>query len=151
MYNKKVRNATVIECDGIRFRSILEHKVYVELRDAGYEPEYESEKIVLLDTFEPEHTWYLDGEPQVTKKGNNKKIVGKTYTPDFKLTVNFTDYYIEVKGHPNDVYTTTRKMFLKWLDSQDNKIFVEIHSVKGIRQFINVLREKKNNEGKENI
>lgn len=152
MINKKVRNATVIECDGITFRSILEQKTYIELRDAGYAPQYEVEKIGLLDSFRPKTTWYVDGEPQVTKgkKQQNTTVLGKSYTPDFKVTLGDTVVYVEVKGHPNDVYPVTRKMFLKWIDEQDNDIiFSEIHSIKGLKKFMEVLKQVKT-ENEEN-
>ena len=143
MINRKVKNATAITYDGITFRSLLELKVYKALEDAGYKPQYEQDKIQLLKSFRPKRVWYLDGEPQTTKTGAKKEktVIGKTYTPDFKLMVNDTTVYIEVKGHPNDVYPITRKMFLKWIDEQDEEIvFSEIHSLRGLNKFINKLK-----------
>lgn len=146
MNNKKIKNASVIEYDGITFRSHLEVKVYRALKDAGYTPHYEVEKIPLLDSFRPNRIWYLNGEAQITKKGKSTIILGKTYTPDFKLTVGNTTIYIEVKGHPNDVYPITRKLFLRWIDEQENDIvFAEIHNMRGLNKFIdklNTLNEK---------
>lgn len=143
MLNKKVRNATIVERDGIKFRSTLEVKVYLALKDAGFELQYEPDKITLLESFRPKRVWYIDGEPQVTKTGKKlgKTIAGKTYTPDFKLTVNGTTVYIEVKGHPNDVYPITRKLFLRWIDEQEGEImFSEIHSLRGLNRFIDKLK-----------
>lgn len=141
--NKKVRNATVVERDGFRFRSTLEARVYLALKDAGFEPQYEPDKITLLESFRPKRVWYVDGEPQITKTGKSlgKTIAGKTYTPDFKLMVNGTTVYIEVKGHPNDVYPITRKLFLKWIDEQEEEImFSEIHNLRGLNRFIDKLK-----------
>ena len=143
MINRKVKNATAITYDGITFRSHIELKVYKALVDAGYKPQYEPDKIQLLESFRPKRVWYLDGEPQTTKTGakKGKTVIGKTYTPDFKLVVNGITVYIEVKGHPNDVYPITRKMFLKWIDEQEEEIiFSEIHTMRGLNKFIDKLK-----------
>lgn len=143
MINRKVKNATEITYDGIKFRSLLELKVYKALEDAGYKPQYEVEKISLLESFRPKRVWYLDGEPQTMKSGSKKSriVKGKTYTPDFKMIVNGITVYIEAKGHPNDEYPTTRKMFLKWIEEQEGEIiFSEVHSLRGLNKFIDKLK-----------
>ena len=145
MVNKKVRNAATHVYDGITFRSMLEQRIYQVLKEEGFEPEYEVEKITLLESFKPKQVWYIDGKKQVMKSGKESLTVReKTYTPDFRFTLaGGTTVYLEAKGHPNDAYPVTRKMFLWWIDQQLKPIlFVEIHSVKGLRDFINVLREE---------
>lgn len=141
MVNRKIKNATVVQYDGITFRSKLEVKVYMALKDAGYEPEYEVEKITLLPSFRPTVRWYIDGEAQATKKGLNKTVIAKTYTPDFRLRLDGVTVYIEAKGKPNDAYPVTRKLFLSWLTRQkENIIFAEIHSLRGLHEFLTQLK-----------
>lgn len=141
MINRKIKNASVIEYDGIKFRSKLEVKVYQALKDAGYAPQYEVDKIPLLESFRPKKAWYLNGEAQVTAKGKSIIVLGKTYTPDFRMQVRDMTVYIEVKGHPNDVYPLTRKLFLRWLDEQESEVlFAEIHNLRGLNKFIETLK-----------
>lgn len=145
--NRKILHATETVYDGIKFRSQLEKRVYIILKEEGYTPEYENDTIMLMESFRPNQTWYIDGNAQITKKGKNIIVPKKSYTPDFKLSLGSLTVYIEAKGHPNDIYPTTRKMFLKWIDEQEREIiFSEIHSIKGLRKFIEVLKQLKTDE-----
>ena len=148
--NRKVVNATEVEYDGIKFRSKIEGRVYLILKDNGFVPEYETEKIILLPQLRPSHAWYLDGVPQITKKGRINIVKSKEYTPDFKLQIGNTTVYLEVKGHPNDVYPVTRKLFLRWIEEQDRSIiFSEVHSIRGLNKFMEVLKQLKNDNKQE--
>lgn len=138
--NLKVRNATVNEYDGIRFRSLLERRLYVFMKSVGIDVEYEPESIELIPQFRPRQPWYLDGEPKVTKKGMCNIVEGKEYTPDFRIMHNGRTIYIEAKGQPNDVYPVTRKLFLNWIERQDRDIvFAEIHSLKGLKKLLGTV------------
>lgn len=140
MVNKKVRNAKTCIYDGIKFRSKLEVDVYKVLVEYGLNPQYEPDKILLLNSLRPRHSWYYNGVLQLTKTGKPKTIEKKTYTPDFKIVVGDTTIYIEAKGHPNDAYPVTRKLFLHWLNEHgDNIIFSEVRSVAALHRFIKTL------------
>jgi hypothetical protein len=65
--NKKVKNATPVEADGIHFRSKLELYCYNILKSHQILSEYEQKTFTLLDSFE------YQGE----------KIRPMTYKPDF--------------------------------------------------------------------
>ena len=49
--NKKVKNATKVEVDGIKFRSKLEAYTYKKLKDANIPAEYETYRYELLPSF----------------------------------------------------------------------------------------------------
>lgn len=138
--NVKVKNATVNEYDGIRFNSLLERRLYIYMKSVGIDVQYEPESIELLPRFRPRHPWYLDGEPQVTKKGVCDIVRNNSYTPDFKIVHDGKIIYIEAKGQPNDVYPVIRKLFLNWIEKQDNEVvFAEIHSLKGLRKLLGTI------------
>ena len=146
--NRKVINATPVTYDGITFRSKVEMRVYIALCNAGYMPEYEPDRIVLMESFRPKRVWYYEGIPQHLKKSEKMKMQdAKTYTPDFKIAIGDTIIYLEAKGHPNDSYSLTRKMFLKWLDTQEgNIIFSEVRTKRGLNAFIEIMDRIRNAE-----
>lgn len=78
----KVRNATVVECDGITFKSKLEMYCYKKLKEHKINATYEGKTFVLIDAFEY----------------NSEKVRKMTYTPDFVSD----DFIIECKGHANE-------------------------------------------------
>lgn len=127
--NRKIKNAKEFFADGIKFKSKLEMKAYKILKENGLSPKYEAEKVVLFNGFKPSKTWYIDGVPQVTKKGNNKKLIDWCYTPDFKIELNDHVAYFEIKGFPNDVYPYKRKLFLEYIDDIPKTYFFEIKEV----------------------
>jgi len=80
--NSKIKNATPLTYDGIKFRSKLEVYCYKELKKHKIYANYEPVTYTILDSF------YF----------NNKKVQGITYTPDFVGE----DFIIECKGWMND-------------------------------------------------
>lgn len=81
--NKKIKNATPHEHDGIKFRSKLEVFTYTEFIKNGIKLDYEPMAFELIPSF----------------VFNGKKIRPMTYTPDFL----HNDFVIECKGFGNDV------------------------------------------------
>ena len=149
--NKKVKNATRIEYDGIKFRSIFEKDCYVILKQEGLEIEYETKKIVLLSGFYPPESLIIYDlfKPRLQRRRfcfNNSKILDITYTPDFYLQKNEYDIYIEAKGNPNDTYPLKKKLFLDYLRRQSEitgrkAMFFEPHNKKQLKEVIRIIKE----------
>ena len=158
--NKKIRNATRITYNDIKFKSLLEKNIYVLLEKQGFNPQYEKFTYVIFDEFKPIVPFY---EEETTKhklsrlKKDNKvktkilllkdtKVKGITYTPDITFEYNGIFVIIELKGKENDVYPYKKKLFRKCLDDmyiKDNKpvLFFEIHSKTQALQAINIIKE----------
>lgn len=89
--NKKIRNATPTEFNGIQFKSKLEAYTYQSLTKAGIEAEYEPSHFTLIPAF----------------VYNDEKIRPMTYKPDFVGS----NFIIECKGFGNDSFPLRWKMF----------------------------------------
>lgn len=121
--NKKVKNATPNEYEGIKFRSKLEVFTYMEFIKNGISLDYEPVSFELIPSF----------------LFNGKKIRPMTYTPDFI----HKDFIIECKGFGNDVWPVKEKLF-KWFLSRTNARF-EFYVVKNqkeVRELIEEIKEK---------
>ena len=146
MINKKVKNATSVEYDGIKFKSKLELTIYKALKEKGLNPLYECNKFILQEGFRPSKPYYLKGICPKTANGY-AKIIQITYTPDF--TVEYSDkiLFIEAKGKQNDSYPIKRKLFLKYLEYIPNAYFMEVYSKKdlleSLKQFEQYEQSKK--------
>lgn len=93
--NSKVRNATPLIHDGIKFRSKLEVYCYQRLKESNIQAIYEGKTFVLVPAF----------------TFNNEKIRKMTFTPDF-----VGEYFIiECKGMMNDVFPVKYKLFKYYL------------------------------------
>ncbi len=125
----KIKNATAIEYDGIKFRSKLEAFAYQEFKKAGIEVEYEKETYTILEAFEY----------------NGQKIRPIRYTPDFigdKLL-------IEIKGFANDGFENKFKTFKKYL--KINNIDFQIYIIKNKKQVLQFIEDYKSNKPYNNI
>jgi len=134
MPNKKIINTTSKSYDNIKFKSILECSVYKYLKKEGYKASYEPDAFVLSESFYS-HNYYKDGEKV------KRKILKMTYTPDFKITINNINIYIEVKGFYNDVYPYKRKLFLNSIINK-NIIFIETHSLKDLEKSLLLIKNE---------
>lgn len=147
MTNKKIKNATSKEYDGIKFRSISEITIYKALKEKGLNPLYEHNKFMLQEGFRPSKPYYIRGECPTTLSGDIKKIINITYTPDFTVLYNGNTLYIEVKGHQNDSYPIKKKLFLKILEYLPKSYFMEVYSKKdlleSLKQFEQYEQSKK--------
>ena len=56
--NKKIKNASPLEYDGISFKSKLEKMIYQTLKEQGFPVEYEPHKFVLWQGFRPTVPFY---------------------------------------------------------------------------------------------
>jgi hypothetical protein len=151
--NKKVRNATTLEYEGITFKSKLELYCYKQLQQLALvlpiDFSYDSIKFNLLDPFLFTNDCY-----ELVKRKNYKQfeqiksiVKGMTYTPDFVITHTDTKevFIIETKGNPNDAFPIRWKLFKKFLS--DNKIQASVYmprNQKHIDQVINIIKTKYN-------
>ena len=117
MENKKIKNATITELNGIKFRSKLEAKVATLLDEANINYEYEPFKIQYIPKF----------------SYNNENYRAAYYTPDFVGK----DFILEIKGFPNDVWRYKKKLILLHLISQNSPYtFYEIKSNSQLKTWI---------------
>lgn len=93
--NVKVKNATPLTYDGIKFRSKLEVYCHKQLKKHKIKADYEAFTYPILDKF----------------KFNDKTVRGITYTPDFVGE----DFIIECKGWMNDSFPLRWKLFKHYL------------------------------------
>lgn len=120
--NKKVRNATKIEVDGITFKSKLEAYTYKKLKEAKINAEYEQHRYELLPAF----------------TFGGKKYRPMTYLPDF-VGDNFV---IECKGYPNEAWPLREKLFRYYLCSNNIGVnFYIVHNQKEVDELIKKLKK----------
>ena len=140
--NKKIRNATPKEFNGIKFKSILEVMVYKTLLSVGFEPLYEKNKFVIWQGLYPSVPFYDKDATTRMLKLNKKKIIDITYTPDFTFEYNNRLIIIEVKGFENDVFPVKKKLFRKSLEeTHPEAIFFEIYTKKQLLQAIEIIKK----------
>lgn len=155
MTNKKIRNATLSKSGNLTFKSKLEKVAYNCLLQHGFTPLYEPITFTLVDSFES-HTPFYDKETESQfqrrkEAGDNSpkrlvlksgKIQGIRYTPDFVFKYKDLNVYIEMKGIENDVHYIKKKLFRKYLDSQNEKsIYFEIYTKNQLLQAIRIIEE----------
>lgn len=128
--NKKVRNANGLVYDGITFRSKFEMSVYKELKKQNIVFNYEPEKITLQNGFKPVSPYYIDSVEHW------EKVRAITYTPDFIARIGKYTVYIEAKGWETDRYIVKRKMFLDKIKNSKYSIFIEVHTIRGLKNSI---------------
>lgn len=140
--NKKIRNATPKEFNGIKFKSILEVMVYKTLLSVGFEPLYEKNKFVIWQGLYPSVPFYDKDATTRMLKLNKKKIIDITYTPDFTFEYNKRLIIIEVKGFENDVFPVKKKLFRKFLEeTHPEALFFEIYTKKQLLQAIEIIKK----------
>lgn len=142
--NKKIKNATPVISNGIRFRSRLEEKVYAYLLKKGITASYEPYKIKLWSI--PKLT-----VPFFDRWGSKfKRITSKprciTYEPDFTFTYNNIYVFLEVKGFKNDVFPYKVKLFRQWLEEKSKESDVKycyaiVYAIKDLETLFKYLDE----------
>ena len=139
--NKKILNAENSALGDITFRSNLEKAVYKKMISLGYHPSYEVESFELLAGFRPSKVFYYEGNSVITKNGSVTKIKSWKYTPDFCIEKEGYKFYIEAKGHPNELWPYKRKMFLKKLESIPNAYFFEVKTIRGLVKSLEAIEQ----------
>lgn len=123
--NKKIKNATPIEADGIKFRSKLELYTYKKLKEANIVTEYEQHKYELLPAF----------------VFHGKKIRAMTYLPDFVGK----GFIIECKGFANDAFPLRKKLFEFWLSVHEPETqYHVVRTQKEVDQLVENLKSLNN-------
>lgn len=147
--NKRIKGATSIEYNGIKFKSILECSCYKKLESSGLDFSYESEKITLWEGVKLNNvTVYAPKKIRAGKYGKllelqTRALLNTTYTPDFIVNKNNYTIYFDVKGKENDTYPIKKKMFLKILEErEDGKkyLFFEPHNIRQMLQSIEIIK-----------
>ncbi len=106
--------------DGITFASGLEKYMYMALKKAKIDFNYEHKTYELIPAFHFENDSI---ERQSNSKGDfinrgNKKVLNLKYTPDFEGE----DFIIETKGRANESFPLRWKLFKKFLkDTKDTR------------------------------
>lgn len=139
MINKKVKNAVKTTHDGVAFDSKIEKETYQLLKKANIPFKYNEVKFTLLEGFKLENIILYTRQT----KGfilDNRKIRSMTYTPDFFIEEAGAVFIIETKGYYNDVYPYKKKLFLKYLEGLNIKVyFFEPRCIKEVKQVIGII------------
>lgn len=141
--NKKVRNATKVQCDGQVFLSEIEFKCYLLLKASKLDFGHETEKLVIFPGFKDANIldWKWDKKKRTFLQKPMYKVQDITYTPDFVVNLPGRKVYIEVKGNPNDRFPMKYKMFLRYLSERmkEDGIKREYVIVKSLTQMKDVI------------
>jgi len=147
--NKKVKNATPVVYNDIKFKSKLEVYCYKRLEEEGIPVDYEPNRYLIFEPF------IFNNESHEVKKHDNRrefvsvsnKIRGIYYTPDFVDRNN--NFIIETKGNPNDAWPLRLKLFKRFLviNNMNYELFVP-RNKKQVDETIRIIKEKYYNEGK---
>ena len=100
--------------DGIQFASGLEKYMYIALKKAKIQNEYEGCTFVIQEGFMFENKSYerqANGKGQMVNRGQ-KKILPIKYTPDFVSD----SFIIECKGRANESFPLRWKMFKNYIN-----------------------------------
>ena len=95
--------------DGIEFKSGLEAFMYLALKNANIQAEYEGQTYELVPSFKFKNNSYEkqgNGKGEFKNRGN-KKILNIKYTPDFIGD----GFIIECKGRANESFPIRWKLF----------------------------------------
>lgn len=127
--------------DGIQFASGLEKYMYLALKNAKIENEYEGQTYTIFEGFEFNNESY---ERQANGKGDyknrgNKKILGIKYTPDFIGK----GFIIECKGRANESFPIRWKMFKRYVkDNMENVTLYKPQNQKQCDETVALILKK---------
>lgn len=142
--NKKIKNATPLEYDGISFKSKLEVMAYKTLKENGFPVMYEPVKYILWQGFKPTVPFYDKDKVTRNLKLNEKKLIDITYTPDIVFPYKDRNIIMEIKGLENDVFPLKKKLFRAYLENNcSNSIYFEIYSKRQLLQAIEIIKNLK--------
>lgn len=153
--NKKIKNASPLVYNGIKFKSRLEVMCYKTLLQEGFKPEYEKLTYVIWVGFVPKIPFYtknrfkrknkwIESLSKSTVK-DSRILPSITYTPDFIVEYKGKTIVIEAKGRENDVFPYKFKIFRKYLeeDEFERKKNYEIWEVFTKKQLLELIEKLK--------
>jgi hypothetical protein len=127
--NKKIKNATNTEFEGIKFRSKLEKFTYRKAKELGIDLDYEDKTFTLMES-----CMYM-----------GEKIRPITFTPDF--VGKTLPVIIECKGWSNDVFPLKWKLFKKHLLDTEQIYFLYLpKNQKQVLETLTTIKNKFQNE-----
>lgn len=143
--NKKVKNATRCEYNGITFKSTLEMDVYKLFEAAGIELSYEPVTYTLRDS---KYCGIKHYAPYRDRRSHKMvwgvypyKILSIKYTPDFITNVNGRCIVIECKGFCTERYTYQKKLFLEFMESNyPEGLFFEVHTLRQAKKALEIIQ-----------
>ena len=144
MVNKRIKNATPTEYNGISFKSKLEVSLYKVLEEESFKPMYEPYKFVIWEGYIPKIPFYIQDKATKCITEDKRKIRDIHYTPD--IVFLYKDYiiFLEVKGIENDIFPYKRKLFRKYLEDKtfNNKkpIYCEVKTKRSLIEFLKILK-----------
>ena len=152
--NVKVINATPCTYNGIDFKSKLEMNIYKAIENEGYAPLYEPITFTIWNGFKPRIPFYKKNKSSRKMALENTKIRDITYTPDIIFYAGTKMILVEVKpDYENDVFPYKKKLFRRFLEDQFEgvsdehmPIYVQVGTIKHLKDFIKILKEEYNNE-----
>ena len=155
--NAKVINATPCSYNGIDFKSKLEMNIYKAIESEGYTPLYEPITFTIWNGFKPRIPFYKKNKSSRKMALENTKIRDITYTPDIIFYAGTRMILVEVKpDYENDVFPYKKKLFRRFLEAQFEgiseehmPIYVQVGTIKHLKDFIKILKEEYNNEESE--
>lgn len=145
--NKKIKNATPLEYNGIKFKSRLEVMIYKTLLQEGFNPQYEPTTYIIWQGFKPIIPFYDKDIHTKLLKLNDKKVIDIKYTPDFIFHYNQTLVVIEAKGMENDVFYIKKKLFRAYLEDMYlqagiKSMYFEVYTKKQLLQAIEIIKNE---------
>ena len=129
--------------DGITFASGLEKYMYIALKKANIDFDYEGRTFELVPSFTFKNECF---ERQSNGKGDFinrgcKKVLNLKYTPDF-IGI---DFIIETKGRANDSFPIRWKLFKEWMmNNNDNRVLYKPQSQKDCDITIELILKTRN-------
>jgi hypothetical protein len=144
--NKKIKNATECELDGINFRSKQERSIYKYLLSIGITPQYESERFTIWDRDKFSVPFY--DRYGRTFKRIDRKPTSVHYTPDFIFNVGDIKVILEVKGFKNDAVPYKTRLFRDLLEKiKDNSgeklCYAIVYTIKDLKFLLNDLQNSR--------
>lgn len=136
--NKKIKNATLCEYNGIVFRSKQEMSIYKYLLSRNIVPEYEPQRFKIWDRDKfsvPYYDKYGKEFKRITRKPTSVH-----YTPDFIFKYKGMTVILEVKGFKNDVTPYKIRMFREYLDTHcdsKNTCYAVVYTIKNLKSLLN--------------
>lgn len=140
----KIKNATSLEVNGLKFKSKLELFTYNKLIDAGFKDfKYEEVKFQLMEPFTYNNE-SIELRKDKTFDTMTPNIRGITYLPDFTcINEDKTGWIIEVKGYANDGFANKWKYFKEYLVKNGyNLTLYKPNNQQNVLTTINLIKTK---------